>query len=334
MCLSVSLADLHSPTGLWAQRSCRRWQSCAGFFHTPSLTSTYDTSESIATRNPESSLDDDQIREPCWLHHCTYKREKQVLTDHEFFHPLRENSVSSSSHFRENTGKPVARVRATPLRCFSNKKMSSQEAPPEREDFPHNIKKFQETTNNSFCDFSEDNLIPIVRKSNVPLKAMKNLEDSKQDFMKNWLRRTRMLRDTRIRNILEVKELEESSGRANWRVLHEWRESHQYRGSLHKYRVGKNEIFLNDARESQDVRSILQLKIYHTFPVNGQLFLVLVDCWAATPSLRPDTWNLLGDTGKTSLGNRRAVIDSSQTPYQGILHSWKQSAASGHLMAR
>ena len=30
------------------------------------------------------------------------------------------------------------------------------------------------------------------------------------------------------------------------------------------------------------------------------------------------------------LGNQHAVIDSSQTPYQGILQSWNQSATGGN----
>ena len=37
-------------------------------------------------------------------------------------------------------------------------------------------------------------------------------------------------------------------------------------------------------------------------------------------SLRPDTWNLSRIQANV-FGNPRAVIDSSQAPYQGILHS-------------
>ena len=44
-------------------------------------------------------------------------------------------------------------------------------------------------------------------------------------------------------------------------------------------------------------------------------------------SLRSDTWNLSGAQGNF-FGHPRAVIDSSQTPYQGILHSTNQSATS------
>ena len=42
-------------------------------------------------------------------------------------------------------------------------------------------------------------------------------------------------------------------------------------------------------------------------------------------SLRHDTWNQLGTSGNV-FDSPRAVIDSSSTPYQGMLHSWNQSA--------
>ena len=40
-------------------------------------------------------------------------------------------------------------------------------------------------------------------------------------------------------------------------------------------------------------------------------------------SLRSDTWNLSGTQGNV-FGNSRAVIDSSQIPYQGFVHSTNQ----------
>ena len=52
-----------------------------------------------------------------------------------------------------------------------------------------------------------DNLIPIVWKSIVPVKAVKNLEESRPDFMKNLAQRERVLRETQIRSIHEVGEL-------------------------------------------------------------------------------------------------------------------------------
>ena len=53
-------------------------------FHRPSITSTYDSTESIATHPPESDLDDEQI--PVLLASPLYlqEREKQVRTDHKF----------------------------------------------------------------------------------------------------------------------------------------------------------------------------------------------------------------------------------------------------------
>ena len=45
--------------------------------------------------------------------------------------------------------------------------------------------------------------------------------------------------------------------------------------------------------------------------------------------LRPDTWTL-SETQGNVFGSPRAVIHSSQTPYQGILHSWNQNATGGN----
>ena len=45
-------------------------------------------------------------------------------------------------------------------------------------------------------------------------------------------------------------------------------------------------------------------------------------------SLQPETWNLSGTQGNV-FSNPRPMFDSSQTPYQGILHSTNQSATGG-----
>ena len=45
-------------------------------------------------------------------------------------------------------------------------------------------------------------------------------------------------------------------------------------------------------------------------------------------SLQPDTWNLSGTQGN-DFGNPRAMLDSSQILYQGILHATNQSASGG-----
>ena len=74
------------------------------FFHRSSITSTYDSAESIATPPPESDLDDAKFG-ICWLHHCTCRREKQVRTDHKFItlqvEKLSVKFISSSEEYGE-----------------------------------------------------------------------------------------------------------------------------------------------------------------------------------------------------------------------------------------
>ena len=80
-------------------------------FHKPNMTSTYDTSESIATHPPDSDLDDDQIRNMLAFTSPLYLQEgvRVASVDRSpAYHSFRENSVSSSSHFRKSAGKPAA----------------------------------------------------------------------------------------------------------------------------------------------------------------------------------------------------------------------------------
>ena len=89
------------------------------FFHRPSMTSTYDSAESIAYPPPESDVDDKHTRNtlasPLYLH------EREARADRpRVYHSLRENSVSSSSHSRESAAKLAA--------VFSHKRKSSQES--------------------------------------------------------------------------------------------------------------------------------------------------------------------------------------------------------------
>ena len=88
------------------------------FFHKPSMMSTHDTPESIAPLPPESDLDDDQIRNMLAL--PLYLQEREASADRSLvYHSFRESSVSSSSHFRGNAGKPAA--------LFSHTRNSSQD---------------------------------------------------------------------------------------------------------------------------------------------------------------------------------------------------------------
>ena len=118
-----SLADLHSPAGYEPKDLAEEdnlVQVRPLFFH--------DSAESIATVPPESDLNDEQIRAHAGFT-TVFTGEKHVLSDHEFITPCEENSVSSSSHFRESTGKPAERESTGgPVALFSNKRKSSQEA--------------------------------------------------------------------------------------------------------------------------------------------------------------------------------------------------------------
>ena len=82
-----SLADLHSPASQKPKDLAEEdnpVQVQPLLFHRPSMTSTYDSAESIATPLPESDLHDEQIRT---LLASPQEREKQVLTDQEFITP-------------------------------------------------------------------------------------------------------------------------------------------------------------------------------------------------------------------------------------------------------
>ena len=92
------------------------------------------SAEGIATPSPESDLDDEQIR--TMLASPLHLQEREASADRSrVCHSLREKSVSSSSHFGENMGKPVARESTeNPVALFSNRRKSSQGTLSDRED--------------------------------------------------------------------------------------------------------------------------------------------------------------------------------------------------------
>ena len=82
--------------------------------------------------------------------------------------------------------------------------------------------------------------------------------------------------------------------------------------------------YVNDSREFHDVESICSGTLSH---VPSQLAIVpsLSGMLSRDTSLRHDTWTLLG-TLQIVFDSPRAVIDSSSTLFQGMLHSLNQSA--------
>ena len=104
------LAETHSPTSYEPKDLNEEDTSIlvkSMFFHRPSMTSTYDSAESIATSS--------WIGFEWWANTecvgCTavLTREREVSVDRSrVYHSLRENSVISSSHFRQSARKPAA----------------------------------------------------------------------------------------------------------------------------------------------------------------------------------------------------------------------------------
>ena len=121
-----SVAEAHSPAG-YEPKDLKESKSVLVkpmFLHRPSMTSIYDSVEIIATISPESDVDDDQIRN--MLAPPLYLQEREASADRpRVDHSFRENSVTSSAHFRERAGKPAA--------MFSHKGNPSQETLSDRE---------------------------------------------------------------------------------------------------------------------------------------------------------------------------------------------------------
>ena len=121
------LAEPHSPTGYESKDLTEEDTSVQvkqTFFHRPSMTAASDSAESIATRPLESDFDDEQIRN--MLASPLYLQKREANADRSpVDHSFRENSVLSSSHFRDSSVKPAA--------VISHKRKSSQETLSDRE---------------------------------------------------------------------------------------------------------------------------------------------------------------------------------------------------------
>ena len=106
------------------------------FFHKPSMTSTCDTSESIATPPPESDLDYGQSRNmlasPLYL-------QEQVLTDH-YFLTLSEKSQCPSHLMSE-------KVQGNLPRCSHTEESRVKTQFPTEKAFPQDIKQFVRFSN-------------------------------------------------------------------------------------------------------------------------------------------------------------------------------------------
>ena len=115
-----SLAKSHTSTGYEPNRLAEEvilpnTELRPSFFHTQSTTSAYDSAESIATRPPESDWDDEHIR--TMLASPLYLQEREASADRSrVHHSLRENTMSTSSHFREKESTGTCRIVFTQLK--------------------------------------------------------------------------------------------------------------------------------------------------------------------------------------------------------------------------
>ena len=86
---------------------------------------------------------------------------------------------------------------------------------------------------------------------------------------------------------------------------------------------------MSDSGEFQDLEIICSGKLSHVSKSidNCSKFL-----WCAEPRPKSAIWcmEFAWSIGKRFFGSPHAVIDSSWTRYQGMLHSWNQSATGGN----
>ena len=98
---------------------------------------------------------------------------------------------------------------------------------------------------------------------------------------------------------------------------------------------------MNDSGEFQDMESIFSGNFSHV-PSQPPVVSSPQALLSRDRSMPLDTGKLSGTTGKTFFGNPRPMFDSSQTLYQGILHSTNLKAtgavpvqgSTGRLVAR
>ena len=336
------VAETHPPTGYEPKDLTEEDNSILVkpmFFHRQSMTSTCDSAQSIATLPPGSDLDDEQIR--------------NTLAS-----PL-ENAVSSSSHFRESAGKPAAvfshKQQSSQETLSDRESISSGHQPVQgRDETFFGLSQLEEAAR-SVLEEQRDHLLAEA-KSEI-LK-----QECKVDTLNTCIREfQRQAHSNRLEMDYVNYGYEESRGEQartkNWR----WKRKHfeilvseasviwkNWRwGELRKceltnspgmnwekvtqlYKKLTSQIqglqgrmnHMNDSREFQDVESICSGN-YPTFPIKRQWFQVLVGCWAAT-KVRDLKHGMCLVTSGNVFDSPRAVIKSSSTPNQGVLHSWTE----------
>ena len=128
---------------------------------------------------PESDLDGDQIRNV--LASPLYLQEREASADRSrVYHPYRENSVSSSSHFRASVGRPAA--------VFSHERKSSQESRSDREgiSLAHRAVRGENVALSRLSD-SENAARQALEEQRDHLPAEAKTEEMKQECRADFL---------------------------------------------------------------------------------------------------------------------------------------------------
>ena len=330
-----SLADLHSPTGYEPRdlaEEDNRAQVNPLFFHRPSMTSTYDSAESIATSPPESDVDDEQTRtmlaSPLYL----LEREKQVLTDHEFITPSEETqcqvhltfekvqeNLPQCSHTKESqvkkhfltekaisSGHQAVQGTDETLFRFSDPEDAARSVLEEQRNHLLAEPKFEILKQECKVDTLNTCIRKFQRQAHSNLFGDRPCKSwlwriSKTASQTSW--RISSARKSTSRNSNQMYpwsgRVEVSSGCASWRILQASieRKSHNYTGAYFTNTgvAGKNELH-SDFGEIQDVESICSGKLSHV-PSQPTVVPSARSMPGRDQSLRPATWNMLGTSG-------------------------------------
>ena len=265
------------------------------FFHRPSMTSTYDSAESIATPPPESDLHDDQLRN--MLASPLYIQEGEASAHRpRVYYSLRENSVSSSSHFREReTCRSVLTQKTVESRSIFRQRrrfLRTSVGPRKRWNF---FFKFSDPEEAAITVLEEqrDHLL-VQSKSEILKQECKidtfntcirefqrqahsnrlemdsvncGYEESRREqarLHEELAQREKAHQDTRIRNTYEVEGLKRAQAmRIDEFSRHELRENHAIIQELtsQMQELQERMNYMNDSKEFQDEESICNRKI-------------------------------------------------------------------------
>ena len=328
--------------------------------HQPITASTYDSAESIATSPLDSDLDDEQLRAVAgFTTVLTGARSKcRTIASSSLW---TRNLMSSSSQDPISTGKFVALFSST--NRLNQDTFSDREDFPSRHQLvfgsndpffrcsnPANVAKSLLDGNRAHLlaearselmkqEYKVESLNTCISELQQQTYAqMLELEDAhfgdtesrREQFrlQDGLVMKEKALRDAEIRSMHEMGELKRElrnceltiSLDKNWEKV-----MIRYRSSLHKYRSCKRGCIASMIPENLRILNRITVEKLSHVPSQPAVVPSPRSMLSRDRSMPFDTWNL-SDTQGNVFGNSRSMLDSSRTPYQGILHSTNPSA--------